>query len=808
MIGAVTGRSSAEIFISYAWEDRDHAGWVEALAIRLRTQDGVDVKLDRWEAQPGDQLTRFMEAGVRDSRFVILVCTPAYKAKFDARLGGVGYEATAIAGEIHTGLAKRKVIPVHRRGSWTEAAPSIVLGDYYVDLTGSPYRDAEYRKLVDMLHGRREPPPPLGHADVAFEGPGAAPAKPVQDFSGRDIELGELVAHLRAPDEKAVCVVASGIGGVGKTALARQLVATLAPRLFPEGSAWLEGKSLTSELARVARRFGWGELADPTPLQATAFLAKQLNGRAVLLVIDDLPAEADSAHVPIPGGKCRTLITSRAVNKAQDLGVPAETIRLEHWDAPACRAYLRKVVPRLLHEPDGDLDALSVFVGGLPLAIRLVARALVDDRERSARVHLDRLKGEPLGALDGFAGGPDRGVAATFLDAYHALSDDARRTLHTLAVCAQGTRREIVAAVAGLDSSVTGTALNALADVSLAEFRDYAAAPWSLHDVVRMFVCAQPGGAEAEAAHLAWVKDHINRYPEPTDHEGLEAGVAEVLAAFDRLLGRGAGDQADDLLDSAWHHLFRRGRYGLLIDLIERLLVRLPVGGVAASYWIATLGLCCRRMGDIPKAIELHQRALAIYEKTGDLVGQAVNLGNIGICYRQLRDIFKAIDFFQRSLAIDEKIGRLEGQATQVGNLGVCYNDLGDLTKAMDYYQRALAIDEQLGRLEGQALQLRNLGSCYALLDDMKGLDFLERALAIEQKLGRLEGQARAILALSSFHGALGDLPKAIELLQRSLALFREMGLPEDHSDISSVMQLLATARASLGESEDDPPGP
>jgi len=60
-------------------------------------------------------------------------------------------------------------------------------------------------------------------------------------------------------------VVASGIGGVGKTALARHLVATQAPGVFSEGSAWLDGTNLPSELARVSRRFGWPEQNDPTP---------------------------------------------------------------------------------------------------------------------------------------------------------------------------------------------------------------------------------------------------------------------------------------------------------------------------------------------------------------------------------------------------------------------------------------------------------------------------------------------------------------------------------------------------------------
>jgi hypothetical protein len=122
-----------------------------------------------------------MEARVRESRFVLLICTPLYKRKFDDRLGGVGYEARNITGEILAGLANRKVIPIYRRGdTWAEAAPSIALGSFYVNLTGTLYPEAAYRTLVDTLRGRREVAPPLGRG---LDGPGAALAVPQESAS-------------------------------------------------------------------------------------------------------------------------------------------------------------------------------------------------------------------------------------------------------------------------------------------------------------------------------------------------------------------------------------------------------------------------------------------------------------------------------------------------------------------------------------------------------------------------------------------------------------------------------------------------
>ncbi len=69
--------------------------WVRKLAERLRA-DGVDVTLDQWAAVPGDQLPSFMEQAVRTNHFVVIICTPRYKSRSEAREGGVGYEGTPV----------------------------------------------------------------------------------------------------------------------------------------------------------------------------------------------------------------------------------------------------------------------------------------------------------------------------------------------------------------------------------------------------------------------------------------------------------------------------------------------------------------------------------------------------------------------------------------------------------------------------------------------------------------------------------------------------------------------------------------
>ena len=82
--------SPPKAFISYAWDDETKP-WVSRLAEQLRA-DGIDCRIDVWELVEGDKLPHFMERSIRDSDFVIIVCTPKYKQKSDQRSGGVGYE--------------------------------------------------------------------------------------------------------------------------------------------------------------------------------------------------------------------------------------------------------------------------------------------------------------------------------------------------------------------------------------------------------------------------------------------------------------------------------------------------------------------------------------------------------------------------------------------------------------------------------------------------------------------------------------------------------------------------------------------
>jgi hypothetical protein len=111
----MTEDATPKAFISYSWDDEAHKHWTKELAARLRA-DGVDATIDRWAVVPGDRLPVFMEQAIRENSYVLIVCTPKYKAKSDNRTGGVGYEGDIMTGEDYTLGNHRKFIPILRRG--------------------------------------------------------------------------------------------------------------------------------------------------------------------------------------------------------------------------------------------------------------------------------------------------------------------------------------------------------------------------------------------------------------------------------------------------------------------------------------------------------------------------------------------------------------------------------------------------------------------------------------------------------------------------------------------------------------------
>lgn len=158
---SVPENKSGQTFISYSWDSDEHRAWVESFATALR-QNGVDVVLDRWHLVPGADMYHFMERSVRSAEYVLVICTPAYAAKAEDRVGGVGYEATIITTQLAQRNDQRKFVPILRSGDWTSAVPLWLASRRGLNFSSDTYPASEFQSLLRTLHREEVPAPPLG----------------------------------------------------------------------------------------------------------------------------------------------------------------------------------------------------------------------------------------------------------------------------------------------------------------------------------------------------------------------------------------------------------------------------------------------------------------------------------------------------------------------------------------------------------------------------------------------------------------------------------------------------------------------
>ena len=151
-----------KVFISYSHDSDEHREWVLRFSTKLR-QNGVDVILDRWDLGAGDDMTLFMEKGVRDSDRVLVICTDAYVRKADAGEGGVGYERMIITAQLVQDVGTAKFIPIIRRSSDTKKTPTFLETRIYIDFTDEDEFDEKFDDLLqEVSNARHLRKPPLG----------------------------------------------------------------------------------------------------------------------------------------------------------------------------------------------------------------------------------------------------------------------------------------------------------------------------------------------------------------------------------------------------------------------------------------------------------------------------------------------------------------------------------------------------------------------------------------------------------------------------------------------------------------------
>jgi tetratricopeptide (TPR) repeat protein len=210
----------------------------------------------------------------------------------------------------------------------------------------------------------------------------------------------------------------------------------------------------------------------------------------------------------------------------------------------------------------------------------------------------------------------------------------------------------------------------------------------------------------------------------------------------------------------------------------------------AAAYWQWSVAkLPQSRQSDIEDLLEARHHLRAI----GDLP-QFYEVSDAIIV--QL-DVWGALEWEERLIRETLSLmpeGSREASRCLLG-LGVVAQRRGDYDAALDCYRDSLAIDERLGNLVGMASCYNNLGIVAQKRGDYDAaLDWCRKSLAIEKQLGNLEGIATSYNNLGIVAQKRGDYDAALNWYRKSLAINEQLsnlgGMARSYGELGNTAYL------------------
>jgi tetratricopeptide (TPR) repeat protein/transcriptional regulator with XRE-family HTH domain len=690
----------------------------------------------------------------------------------------------------------------------------------------SPAEAAEFGSVARGKSARsagepRSAGPPAGSVPMPWQLPPAVP-----DFTGRAAQIEAILAVLRAPNgvpgETVGLVTVTGMGGIGKTALAVQAAHKLTDS-YPDGHLYLNlrgygpGRPMTSAeaLQQLLRSLGSDvQLGSDDVEEAAARFRSQLAGRRVLVVLDNAK---DVQHVlPLLPGSAGSaaIITSRGSMAA----LPgARQIRLDAFSEPEAVSLLTGVIgrARVAAEP-GAAESLASFTGRLPLAVRLIGGRLAA-RPNWPIQHLVELLSDEERRLDSF-GSDETGVRASiassvrFLETSDRDVDRAAAAALPLLSVPDGSDLQIDVAAALLDLPArrTSAVVERLVDLNLLE--SVTPERYRFHDLVRAYAreLAEETLDQAERdagltrvirfyTGFAWAVQALTHTASP--RLALATVSIKPLPALSksRTALRWLDDEQRNLLDR-FHQaevvlpgsavlpelslaLFgygeARSRWALMRELARDSVERAEQAGLLLmAAWLAhDRAIPDVEVGDLEPARVQLLRALDMFRASGDLLGQAR-------CCSSLSHVLERQGKSDEALAMINEALELSRQIPGSPMEGVTNLALGWLLNRRGRFDEADAAFAQSIRLATDSPDRRSLAKRYlnAGISNVTvgrygaAIDALSKSFDAAGAFGDGNGQAETKEVLAMASAALGEFRQAEDHATAGLALARAVG--------------------------------
>jgi DNA-binding SARP family transcriptional activator/Tfp pilus assembly protein PilF len=655
----------------------------------------------------------------------------------------------------------------------------------------------------------------------------------VTAFTGRTLELAELdflspgaEFEPGAATRFVVIAAVSGMGGVGKTALAVHWAHQVADQ-FPDGQLYvnLRGYDLgepvapADALAGFLRALGVPDADIPlAEAERAGRYRSSLSGRRVLVLLDNA-VSAEQVRPLLPGtGSAMVVVTSRDSLAGLTAVDGAHRIDLDLLPADAAVGLLRTLIGSRADADTSAASTLAALCARLPLALRIAAELAAARPDTPLAELATELAetGDRLAALD--VGGDPRGaVTVVFSWSYRQLRADAARMFRLLGLHPAADWDAYAAAALSATSSLAQarTTLGELARAHLIQ----PASPgrYEMHDLLRAYAAGLATHEDADTDRHAALSRLFDYYlascavamdclapaerqrrpaPPPTDTPLPEiadpaAGLAWLDAELPTLTqiavhtaGHGWPGHATRLAVTLYRYLFGgRDTEALVIHTSGLAAARQLGDRTAEAHMLTNLGFTHDRQSRYEQAAECHDQALILGRATGDRFAQARAVAGLAVAHHKQGRYQLATDGYERALGLFRELGDLPSQARQLQNLSTVCLIQQSYEKAADHARLSLQLAGTIGDHQAAASALSALGeACCELGDYSEAHEYYRQAAALAHETGYKVIEATALAGLGDVWHHQGSYAQAIGYHEQAVAAFHEIANPSEEA--------------------------